>query len=149
MILCLIAIDALLPIYSIKRNIRWGLKIHVVIGGITLLADALLRGFSVLEKNQWSTDNFFIFYFFIQSSSKPDMASSSGSMPDKIARVLQGSTNPMTLQEILNILFFQHPELRCDPKKSKEHVQRSLRTSARFVEHTTFNYTLGPGNHCG
>ena len=47
LILCLIAIDALLPIYSIKRNIRWGLKIHFVIGGITLLADALLRGFSV------------------------------------------------------------------------------------------------------
>ena len=41
-ILCLIARDALLSIYRIKRKSIWGLK--VVIGGISLLADVLLQG---------------------------------------------------------------------------------------------------------
>ena len=46
-ILCLIARDALLPIYRIKRKGIQGLRIYVVIGGFSLLADALLRGSSV------------------------------------------------------------------------------------------------------
>ena len=47
--LCLIARDALLPIYRIKRKSIKGLRIYVVIGGFSLLADALLRGSSVLS----------------------------------------------------------------------------------------------------
>ena len=39
--------DALLPIYRIKRKIIKISKIYIVISGISLLADALLRGSSV------------------------------------------------------------------------------------------------------
>ncbi len=47
MIIFLIARDALLPIYRIKRKNIKGTKIHIVIGGFFLLADAILRGSSV------------------------------------------------------------------------------------------------------
>ena len=40
--------DALLPIYRIIGKGIKGLKIHVVIGGFSLLTDALLRGSSVV-----------------------------------------------------------------------------------------------------
>ncbi len=46
-ILYLIARDALLPIYRIKRKSISGLRIFVVIGGFSLLANALLLGSSV------------------------------------------------------------------------------------------------------
>ena len=44
MISCFIEGDALLPLYRIKRKSILGLKIYVVIGGFSLLADALLQG---------------------------------------------------------------------------------------------------------
>ena len=50
MISCFIEGDALLPLYRIKRKSILGLKIYVVIGGFSLLADALLQGSSVLAE---------------------------------------------------------------------------------------------------
>ena len=42
-------IDTFLPIYRVKRNRIKGLRIYVVIGGFSLLADALLRGSSLVQ----------------------------------------------------------------------------------------------------
>ena len=50
MISCFIEGDALLPLYRIKRKSILELKIYVVIGGFSLLADALLQGSSVLAE---------------------------------------------------------------------------------------------------
>ena len=47
LISCPIAIDTSLPVYRIKRFSIWVLKIYIIIGGIPLLPDALLRGSSV------------------------------------------------------------------------------------------------------
>ena len=40
---------ALLPIHRIKRKNIQGLKIYIAIGGFSLLADALLRGSTVVS----------------------------------------------------------------------------------------------------
>ena len=40
---------ALLPVHRITRNGSWGLEIHIVIGNIRSLVDALMRGSSVVS----------------------------------------------------------------------------------------------------